>query len=256
MDFLISKYAILLKSLQSAGFFYKTFENFIENPVKEKCIILRHDVDRNPQNALIMAKIERSLGIKTTYYFRIVTGVWNEKIMKEIVTLGHEVAYHYEDFTIGEGNFEKAINHFETQLSRFRKIYPLKTICMHGSPMSKWDNRKLWEKYDYHDYGIIAEPYFDVDFNEVFYITDASRSWNNEKVSIRDKVETNFNISIKSTQDIIDIVNNGEMPGQVMINIHPHNWAVNNLEWLKIFMWQGMKNTVKRVIIKSKKKSK
>ena len=39
------------------------------------------------------------------------------------------------------------------------------------------------------DFGIIAEPYFDVDFDEVFYLTDTGRSWNNSNASIRDKVE-------------------------------------------------------------------
>jgi hypothetical protein len=48
---------------------------------------------------------------------------------------------------------------------------------------------KVWEKYDYRDYGIIADPSFDIDYNEVFYITDTGRAWNNTSVSIRDKVE-------------------------------------------------------------------
>ena len=60
---------------------------------------------------------------------------------------------------------------------------------MHGSPLSKWDNRDLWKRYDYRDFGIIAEPYFDVDFNEVLYLTDTGRRWNNSKASVRDKVE-------------------------------------------------------------------
>lgn len=34
---------------------------------------MRHDVDRKPQNALRMAKLENDLGIKVTYYFRIIT---------------------------------------------------------------------------------------------------------------------------------------------------------------------------------------
>ena len=65
----------------------------------------------------------------------------------------------------------------------------VKTICMHGSPLSKWDNRDLWKKYDYRDFGIIAEPYFDVDFDEVFYLTDTGRRWDGDKVSVRDKVK-------------------------------------------------------------------
>ncbi len=70
----------------------------------------------------------------------------------------------------------------------FRKIVPVKTICMHGSPLSKYDNKELWEKYDYRDYGIIGEPYFDINFNEVFYLSDTGRSWNNSDANVRDKV--------------------------------------------------------------------
>jgi len=81
-----------------------------------------------------------------------------------------------------------AIRDFEWNLEKLRKFYPVKTICMHGSPLSKYDNRKLWEKYDYRDYGIIDEPYFDIDFNVVFYLTDTGRRWDGDSVSVRDKV--------------------------------------------------------------------
>jgi len=59
---------------------------------------------------------------------------------------------------------------------------------MHGSPLSKYDNRDLWKNFDYHELGIIGEPYFDVDFNEVMYLTDTGRRWDGFRVSIRDKV--------------------------------------------------------------------
>ena len=126
---------------------------------------------------------------------------------------------------------------------------------MHGSPMSKWDNRKLWEKHDYHKYGIKCEPYFDLDFYKMFYITDAGRAWNNEKVSIRDKVKSNFDIEINSIGDIIRLIKSQASPNQIMISTHPHNWAKNNVEWWKIYLWQNFKNIAKRVLIKYKKKS-
>ena len=85
--------------------------------------------------------------------------------------------------------FELAIDDFRLNLEKFRKICAVKTICMHGSPLSKWDNRDLWKRYDYRDFGIIAEPYFDVDFDEVFYLTDTGRRWDGDDVSVRDKVE-------------------------------------------------------------------
>jgi hypothetical protein len=58
---------------------------------------------------------------------------------------------------------------------------------MHGSPLSKYDNKMLWGKYDYHDFGIIGEPYFDVNFEEVLYLTDTGRRWDGKAVSVRDK---------------------------------------------------------------------
>jgi hypothetical protein len=84
--------------------------------------------------------------------------------------------------------FELAIDDFRLNLEKLRELYPVKTICMHGSPLSKYDNRLIWDKYDYRDYGIIGEPYFDVDFEEVLYLTDTGRRWDGDRVSVRDKV--------------------------------------------------------------------
>ena len=56
---------------------------------------------------------------------------------------------------------EKAIASFGRNLQKLRQLAPIETICMHGSPLSKYDNRMLWEYYDYRDFGIIGEPYFD-----------------------------------------------------------------------------------------------
>ena len=60
-------------------------------------VILRHDVDRLPENSLRTARIEQEMGIRGSYYFRIVPESWDEKIIKEIAALGHEIGYHYED---------------------------------------------------------------------------------------------------------------------------------------------------------------
>ena len=71
MDFALSSYKQLISTLQSQGFFFQTFEEFIQNP-KEKVLILRHDVDRLPENALMMARMEKEAGVKASYYFRTI----------------------------------------------------------------------------------------------------------------------------------------------------------------------------------------
>ena len=55
---------------------------------------------------------------------------------------------------------------------------------------NKYDNKQLWKYYNYKAYGIIGEPYFDINFNDVFYLTDTGRRWDGDKVSVRDKVKS------------------------------------------------------------------
>ena len=251
MDFTLKTYKNLLNTLQLQGYLFKTFEEFVVADNTQQTVVLRHDVDRLPENALKMARIENAMDIRASYFIRIVPQAWDSEIISEIVDLGHEVAYHYEDLTIAKGEYEIAIQHFEKQLSKLRKFYPSKTICMHGSPLSRWDNRKLWKKYDYRDYGIIAEPYFDVDYSKVFYITDTGRSWNNNSVSVRDTVNSHFDIKIKSTNHMINLIKTDKMPDKIMINTHPQRWFHPGYGWVKELVMQNTKNVIKRFIIRS-----
>lgn len=68
-DFIITTYKKFLTSIINNGYVFHTFEEFVSNPKFKKILILRHDVDRSPQNALKMAELEHNLGIKATYYF-------------------------------------------------------------------------------------------------------------------------------------------------------------------------------------------
>ena len=167
MDFTLKIAVHVLRELKAAGYTFRSVADYLENPANNS-VILRHDVDRLPQNSLSMAKREAEKGIKGTYYFRITPSVYQVEMIKAIANMGHEIGYHYEDFTSTKGDWELAILSFEKNLEKLRTIFPVKTICMHGSPLSKFDNRMLWQKYNYRDYGIIGEPYLDVDFNEVF----------------------------------------------------------------------------------------
>lgn len=121
--------------------------------------------------------------------------------MEEIAKLGHEIGYHYEDVDLAskkikvksKKNEERLIDpayvSFCRNLEMLRKNFDIKTICMHGSPFSKFDNRIIWGKYDYKKLGLIGEPYFDFDWNIWGYLTDTGRRWNGNMVSVRDRVE-------------------------------------------------------------------
>lgn len=244
MDFTVKQYLALIATIIHSRKTVYTFEEFLETN-REIGIIIRHDVDRTPLNALKMADFENQMGIRATYFFRSHSHVFKKEIIGKIQSLGHEIGYHYENLSDSKGDYNKAIRSFSETLEKFREIATIKTICMHGSPLSKYDNRFLWEKYNFQDFGIAGEPYFSVDFNKTAYITDAGRKWNDEKVNFRDRVNSTIHLDIKSTDDIIKLIKSSEAPSSLMINMHPHNWAFSSVEWGKIYFWQGFKNAVK-----------
>ena len=253
-DFTLQIFKSLCLEFQRRGYVFITFAEYCSKKTDRKFVILRHDVDRNPNSASEIALLEQSIGIHASYYFRIVKESYDESIINAIAEIGHEIGYHYEDLAVAKGNTEKAIVVFENNLAKLRQLFPIKTICMHGSPLSGWDNKLLWQNYDYRDFGIIGEPFFDVDFNKVLYLTDTGRCWDGADFSIRDKVESRYNCGLKSTNDIIKALDINELPDRLMLNVHPHRWNDKLLPWLKELIMQNTKNVGKRILVKRKQR--
>lgn len=250
IDFTFESFKNLLISFQEEGYAIQSVHDFLTKP-RIKALVLRHDIDRYPNNALQMAKMEAELGVKATYYFRIIPSVYREEIIREVQNLGHEVSYHYEDLSLNGGNYQKSMEHFKHHLERFRKYSPALTICRHGSPLSKWDNKKLWEKFNYQDFGIIGDTEFDIDYNKVFYISDNGMGWNKTSTSVRDKVDSIFDIPIKSTKHLIDLIKDDKLPDQVAMNAHPDTFFDFGVKWVLNASIINTKNIVKWVIVKT-----
>jgi hypothetical protein len=280
LDFTFRLYCKLLKALIEQEYEFQTFTGFLEKP-GIRTIILRHDVEAKYENALAFAKIQYDYHIRGSYYFRFLPDHFDDDIISEIVSMGHEIGYHYDDLSHCKGDYEAAIKRFEKNLATLRKIAEVKTICMEGAPLSKYDNRDLWRKSSVHrspltvhykDYGIIGEPYFDLDFSKVFYLTDTGRRWGGGKVSVRDKVGSSQlavrssqqkiqpgnwelgtgNFSFHSTSDIITAANSGLLPDQIMMTFHPQRWTDKPLPWAKELVMQNIKNVAKRLILSAK----
>lgn len=247
-DFTLDKYRELLERLMDKGYTLIAYEDLFKKELSSKYVILRHDVDDLPDQSLKKAEIEHSLEARATYYFRIVEESNDPEIIRAIVKLGHEIGFHYEDLSLANGNFKKAVKLFEKNLSYFREFYPVKTICMHGSPTSIWDNRMIWKEIKYKDYDIIAEPYFDTDFNTTLYITDTGRRWDGNSVSVRDKVKNPFQhkFHFHRTNDIIKELNAGKLPYKIMLTTHPQRWHNDLGPWVKELFFQNIKNFIKK----------
>ena len=233
MDFTLEKYAALLDALKAYGF---------------ESLVLRHDVDLLPGNSLRTARMEAEKGMFGIYYFRSVPESWDEGIIREIAALGHEIGYHVD----------AAYADFCKNLEALRKLVPVKSICMHGSPRSPYDSKDIWKKYDYKALGIENEPYLDTDFSKVFYLTDTGRRWDGYKVSVRDKIpqyQDEWNargLAFHTTDDVIGGLRKGMIPKDLMVTVHPQRWNPFGVKWAKELVLQNVKNIVKRLIIKKK----
>jgi len=253
MDFTRTKYRQLVLALQKSGIPFT----------------LRHDVDKRPYHSLALAQIEAELGVQAVYYFRCVPCSNDPDVIRQIVALGHEIGYHYEDMSLCQGDPAAAIQHFEQWLTYFRQFYPVHRICMHGAPTSQFDGKDLWKHYDYHDFGVDYEPYFDEDFNKTFYLTDTGRRWDGYRVSVRDKVPqqdtwTRQGLTFHTTDQIIAflLAQRSTRPSgrstsasvqlaqrSILITTHPQRWCSSPLQWTQELLTQSFKNIIKYLLI-------
>lgn len=245
-DFTLDKYRVLCESILSNGYTAYTVYNYLSKKPESNSVIMRHDIDRKPENALKMAELEYDLGMKSTYYFRFVKGVFNPEMIRRIRDLGHEIGYHYEVLSKARGDYERAVELFEYELGEFRKICDVETICMHGSPLSRYDNRDLWNVYDFKDFGIIGAAYLSIG-KDVNYFSDTGRSWN-WKNKMRDFMpDKKEEIVVDTTDDLIGLVReNGA--DKLYILVHPERWAVNGGEWCFNYMKDFAFNVGKKVL--------
>lgn len=126
----------------------------IQPEVNKPRIILRHDVDVSIKRAAEMARIEYSLGIKSTYMVMINCPLYtlknpnNKKMLREIILLGHEIGLH---FNIDDKDRLLHINiaDIEKQISKDCNFLeevicsPVHTLSFHR-PMQQFINGQLF----------------------------------------------------------------------------------------------------------------
>ena len=253
MDFTLLKYSELVLALKDAGYEFVTYAEYAEGRRAERLVVMRHDVDKRVLCAMNMAREERRMNVKASYYLREDMVLYGKHVIKFFAERGHEVGYHYEELVKEKGDVDKAYARFVRNIEEMRQVVDVRTITMHGSPMSRFDSKEMWQKYDYKKLGLIGEPQMDVDWGEMVYLTDTGRSWNG--VSRRDKVADRASEwkekgwVYETTDDVIKAVKEGRFPTCVMMTVHPQRWSDNMWEWTLEVVMQKVKNCVKRILL-------
>ncbi len=252
-DFSLSAYHRLLDALKTKQYEFYRFADqpFLHSPYQYH-VMLRHDVDRLPSRALRMAELEAEKGVVSTYFFRTKPVSFNKKIIANIQQMGHEIGYHYECLSDTRGDINKAWQLFQKELKKFAGLCEIKSIAMHGRPLLPYDNRDIWNHYDYRDCGVLQEAYKDIPWTRYLYLTDVGSRWDSDK-NLRDHApDHDAQIGgIRTTSDLIGALNN--MNKNLIISTHPERWPKSLAGWIQARLFDRAVDSAKFMLMKTRR---
>lgn len=248
-DFTLGKYEQLCEAVVGSKYTNVTFEEYLNHHAEDTThhIILRHDIDVNARNALDMAQVEYQHGLRATYYFRTIKKTYVPSIMDRIASYNHEIGYHYETLDRSKGNLNLAVELFRQELAIFRQRCEVKTVCMHGTSLTKYDNKEIWKEHKLSDFNLLGEPYLSLDYTKFGYFSDSSRTWSFDKKT-KDIVDVlPLAVQPRDTDELIKIIKRGEL-GNICILTHPIRWSKNLRDYLSRYTIDLIYNIGKTVI--------
>lgn len=246
-DFTLQAYASVIDAALKAGYDLMPVVDWLHEPRKDgKILLLRHDVDRWPQNALAVAEIEARRNVRSTFYFRTVGSAFNPAIIRQISDLGHEVGYHYEDFYTAAYVPERAIALFERNLTKLRRIADIRTIVMHGSPLSRYNNMELWKHYDFQKFGVL-DCILSYDWSDFVFFTDTGRRFDSSVTNLRDSIGARTAHNVRTSRDLQEYLSERRHQ-YVQFSTHPERWNDGLFRWSQKWMVDRIANSIKRGI--------
>lgn len=199
----LGEYELMLQSVLEAGYLilsvvdYYDYKRNNQLPTNEKIIICRHDIDTDPSTAKDFFKIEHSLGVKASYYFRLST--LSPELMSEIEEYGSEASYHYEEIasyckqhhikdkeTVSRHMQKIQAKFVENYLSIKKKYsFKMRTVCSHGDFVNRYlkiPNTELLTADIRKECGIECETYDPIIKDDSISISDdcAFNFWKKE----------------------------------------------------------------------------
>jgi hypothetical protein len=254
-DFTLDRYKDLCEAVVQSGYAPMTVREYLETPtLPSRLVVMRHDVDVTPTREPKTAQIEHGFGIRATYYFRHKRGIFHPDVMRQIAGMGHEVGYHYEVLDKAKGDSAKAARIFGDELAAFREVVEIKTISMHGNPLTRWDNRDVWRDHDFKSFGLSGEAYLSFDSSSIAYLSDTGRGWGPE-FKVKDWLppkpgseEPPYPVPrVRTTDDLIGVIRKNQCD-HMYINTHAGRWADGSFDWLTKSIEDQAVNLVKRVL--------
>ncbi len=228
MKFTLDAYVDLLDVLVEQGY---QVTNYQDENKYNKCVILRHDVDFNLQQAYLMAETEHKHGISSTYFFLATSNFYNvysennRKIIHELCDMGHFIGLHFDETAYPNdiGSVYKIKQHISKELNVLEEILNINiNVVSYHRPSQAILEANIGIPNVINSYG----NYF---FRQYKYLSDSRMCWREPVLDIiRRKIYPKLHILVhpfwyyneeKSIKDILtDFLNKAALDRYVNIN--------------------------------------
>jgi len=173
--FTLDDYRSIIRGGLDLGYEFATFDSPHTGPLAEGVIYLRHDVDRTPEGAALLARLAAEEGVRGTFFFLLRTESYNVAtrrcvdIIRQISGAGHAVGLHF--------------NHLEhptpsDESERVRQIQKearlLADVTGAGISCFSMHNPDDSLRIDVPGFINAYAPRF---FDDALYISDSNRKW-------------------------------------------------------------------------------
>lgn len=171
--FSITNYQNLLISFLDCNYNFST-EWLLTN--KKNTLYLRHDVDFSVDYAFKIAKLEKKLGIKSTYFFLLTSNMYNplsyvnQEAINEIADMGHKISIHFDPTA------HNSLDSFVYEKAIFEDIFKVEIdiVSIHRPGRFLEDNNiKIFNT---------AHTYQDKFFKDSVYISDSQMKDPSDKI--------------------------------------------------------------------------
>ena len=173
MKFTYAGYEELVSELKEHGYIFCSYENY---PKNSKCVIMRHDVDYNLEQAVRLAELENKLGISSTFFVLLSSDFYNPasassyRQLHQIMNYGHKIGLHFDETAYEYDQF--GIDYFikkEARLLSDLADTTINTFSLHR-PNKKYLETELEIEGLINSYGTEF-------FTGFKYLSDSRRNW-------------------------------------------------------------------------------
>ena len=175
--FSYDEYKLILEAL-------KRKKTTFDDALKGEFTILRHDVEFNIDRAQKMGAIDKEYGIKSTFFFQVISSAYNPFSVKNkakilsLIEMGHSVGLHFYISHVPANNFEKLEYEFTQQKKMFESglELPCKIFSFHRPASWVLEIRKDYLFGALNAYGPSFFEY-SPDPKNIKYTADSNHRW-------------------------------------------------------------------------------